>query len=106
MFDPCIHGFIPDQCASCRTCPHGLSAARCGRCQAKPTTKVSERGSAASQEHLGWEIIYVPALSGWQVRQPDTTPSADSYRSVFLARKAIERLQAAPPAAPRSKRGR
>ena len=34
MTELCIHGFRTEECSSCRTCPHGLNAARCGRCVA------------------------------------------------------------------------
>ena len=94
MPSPCIHGFPADQCASCRTCPHGLLTGRCGRCVASTTP--ARRGAAAAasdnpaEEHLGYEIYYVPAVSGWQYRGPDASPSALSYRSAFLARKAVD----------------
>ena len=36
-----------------------------------------------------------PALSGWQVRSADAPISDESYRSIFLARKAADDLAAA-----------
>ena len=44
------------------------------------------------EEHLGYEIFYVPAVSGWQYRDPDARQSPLSYRSAFLARKAVDQL--------------
>jgi hypothetical protein len=44
----------------------------------------------APEERGGFEIFYVPELSGWQFRDPDDRTSAVSYRSLFLARKAVE----------------
>lgn len=49
------------------------------------------------EERNGWQIYYVPELSGWQIRQPDAAPMPDSYRSLFLARKAVDRMVADPP---------
>jgi hypothetical protein len=60
---------------------------------------------APDEQREGWEIFYVPALSGWQIRQPDTAPMPDSYRSLFLARKAVDAFIANPPATKSSKRG-
>jgi hypothetical protein len=51
-----------------------------------------------SEEHAGYEIFYVPALSGWQYRAPDSAPSLLSYRSAFLARKAVDELPLTPDA--------
>jgi hypothetical protein len=109
--DACMHGFVTTHCASCRECPHGITTSRCGRCLAaaaaiSPRTRrtVAPGPHPEPEEHNGWEIFYVPALSGWQVRSPEAEQPADSYRSVFLARKAIERLIANPPVAARSKR--
>jgi hypothetical protein len=39
--------------------------------------------------------VYVPELSGWQVRSDDSAISDESYRSIFLARKAADDLAAA-----------
>jgi hypothetical protein len=60
----------------------------------------SSRVKAASapghptEAHRGFEIYYVPELSGWQFRSPDSNPSSLSYRSTFLARKAIDQIAA------------
>jgi hypothetical protein len=107
---PCIHGFDPGQCAACRTCPHGLAASKCGRCLAAQSSAARRRPPLATvpelpdEEHQGWEIFFVPALSGWQIRQPDATPLPESYRSLFLARKAVDEMIANPPAAKPTKR--
>jgi hypothetical protein len=97
MSSPCIHGFSADQCAQCRTCPHGLTTGRCARCNA-PITTAARRNAAASgpaipaEEHRGYEIFYVPAVSGWHYRDPDANSSPLSYRSAFLARKAVDQI--------------
>lgn len=99
MTPSCIHGFTADQCAACRTCLHGLPAAKCGRC-ATTTAVAALRSEAATnalhraEEHRGFEIYYVPELSGWRFRAPDDTTSPISYRSTFLARKAIDEIAA------------
>jgi hypothetical protein len=102
MITLCIHAFPTDQCASCRTCPHGLSTYKCARCRAATTAARRRRIQPASprdrttETHNGFEIFYVPAVNGWQYRAPDSTASAESFRSVFLARKAIDHLATAP----------
>lgn len=115
MSTPCIHGFQAGQCAACRPCAHGLTASRCSRCQAEASaparrTAASARRDATnapdSEEHEGWEIFYVPEVSGWQLRAPEETVLPDSYRSLFLARKAVEQMIANPPAARPSKRSK
>lgn len=92
----CIHGFRAEECAACRTCLHGLAASRCGRCLAAAASSRPPRLAGAetfpSQEHAGYEIFYVPAVSGWHFRDRDSIASPLSYRSVFLARKAIDKL--------------
>lgn len=100
MTSACKHGFPTDQCSSCRPCPHGLTAGGCGRCLTA-TAAASRRRvvpapveGTASHDHLGYEIFYVPEVSGWHFRGPDSAASLESYRSVFLARKAIDNLPA------------
>jgi hypothetical protein len=106
----CIHGFEPGQCAACRTCPHGLTTSRCGRCAGAEAAASRRRlplaavTPAPDEVRDGWEIFYVPALSGWQIRQPDTDAGPGSYRSLFLARKAVDEMIANPPAPKPSKR--
>jgi hypothetical protein len=46
----------------------------------------------ATRDHDGFEIFYVPEVNGWQFRRPESPASPESYRSVFLARKAIDSL--------------
>jgi hypothetical protein len=100
MSAPCIHGFSEAQCASCRPCPHGLTSGRCGRCiaAAAATPRKVAAASAANapgpEERGGFQIFYVPELSGWQYRDPDDRTSPVSYRSLFLARKAVDEVAA------------
>jgi hypothetical protein len=44
------------------------------------------------QEHAGYEIFFEPAVSGWRYRAAESAASQLSYRSAFLARKAIDEL--------------
>jgi hypothetical protein len=112
MTSHCIHGFPHEQCASCRTCQHGQAASACTRCRTAvtPRTQPPVSGDAhPTQPHAGFEIFYEPSLSGWRYRAPDAAPSALSYRSAFLARKAVDQLATAPatgrtPASPKAKR--
>lgn len=96
---PCIHGFPADQCSSCRPCPHGLTVARCGQCSSTTRSTAASRNAATpsppSEQHRGYEIFYVPEVSGWQYRDPDERASDVSYRSAFLARKAVDAAAAA-----------
>jgi hypothetical protein len=94
----CIHGFRTEECASCRTCPHGLISSRCGRCITAAANAGRKRPAVStvtppSHEHAGFEIFYVPAVSGWRYRRPDGEASSLSYRSAFLARKAVDQLK-------------
>jgi hypothetical protein len=106
----CFHGFPVEQCASCRTCSRGLTAGRCGRCLAESTVAGRRRLASSpapeppSEEHQGWQILYVPAVSGWQVQPPEADVMEGSYRSAFLARKAVDEWIANPPAARPSNR--
>ena len=100
MTSPCIHGFRTDQCSACRSCPHGLVSSRCGRCLKAVSTPALRRaslnthGAHPSEERAGFEIFYEPALNGWRYRADEAAPSVESYRSVFLARKAVDQLAA------------
>ena len=59
----------------------------------RPTPPPSRRWRRRHRsKHAGFEIFYVPEVSGWQYRAPDSTTSALSYRSVFLARKAVDEV--------------
>jgi hypothetical protein len=101
MTPPCIHGFRTDECTACRTCPHGLVTSRCARCIKASSTPAGRKallvahGEHPSEERAGYEIFYVPALNGWQVRSDDEALSTESYRSIFLARKAVDDLAGA-----------
>jgi len=99
MTSACKHGFPTEQCAACRTCPHGLTAGGCGRCSAATAAATRRRvradpaaESSSLVAHEGFEIYYAPEVSGWQFRGPESVHSTQSYRSVFLARKAIDEL--------------
>jgi hypothetical protein len=100
MKAPCIHGFRTDECTACRTCPHGLVSSRCARCLKSVSTPALRRatinthGENPSEEHAGFEIFYVPAVNGWRFRADESAPSVESYRSAFLARKAVDQLAA------------
>ena len=103
MTSACKHGFPTEQCADCRTCPHGLTAGGCGRCSAIAAASTRRRqrptldpGSASLIAHDGFEIYYAPEVSGWEFRGPESVHSTQSYRSVFLARKAIAELPSRP----------
>ncbi len=46
-----------------------------------------------SEEHRGYEILYVAGQRSWHYRAADDAPlSAASYRSAFQARRAIDQL--------------
>jgi len=57
-----------------------------------------------SETHAGYELYYDAAVSGWQFRSPDAEPSRESYRSAFLARKAIDALDDEPTSGRASRR--
>ena len=108
MTPPCIHGFRTEECAACRTCPHGMVASRCSRCIKASSTPalrkaaINTHGAHPSEQRAGFEIFYVPAVHGWQVRGEDAAMSQESYRSIFLARKAVDQMASAEP--PKAKR--
>lgn len=109
MSEQCIHGFPTQQCMSCRTCRHGQITSSCARCRAPVPTRKSAIVAAPvppAEEHGGYEVYFEPEVSGWRYRDPDSAPSRLSYRSAFLARKAIDQLgtQAEEKPASRSKR--
>jgi hypothetical protein len=105
MSSACKHGFPIEQCAACRTCPHGHPASACGRCitataaASRRRTIAEPAEGTATHDHEGFEIYYVPEVNGWQFRGPEAPESVESYRSVFLARKAIDRLPSRTPRA-------
>ncbi len=93
MTTQCIHGFPSSQCMSCRTCQHGQTATNCPRCRAATTArKPAALTDQPTEAHGGFEIYYEPAVSGWRYRGEDSSPSTLSYRSAFLARKAVDAL--------------
>jgi hypothetical protein len=49
-----------------------------------------------SEIHGDYEVYFEPAVSGWRYRTSDDAPSRLSYRSAFLARKAIDQLGSEP----------
>ncbi len=98
---PCIHGFEAGQCASCRTCIHGMPVTRCGQClagsRARSQVSSTPNGPISEPEaRNGWEIFYAPEVSGWRVRAPEAAVLPDSYRSLFLARKAVDQMTPSP----------
>ena len=107
MSTQCIHGFLTDQCVSCRTCPHGQMTSNCVRCRATLAARPSSKTPVVtypSEEHAGFEIFFEPAVSGWRYRGKDDAASQLSYRSAFLARKAVDGLaNGDAPAAPAKK---
>jgi hypothetical protein len=111
MTSPCIHGFRTEQCAACRSCPHGLVTSQCGRCikaSSSPALRkaaITTHGHHPSEERAGFEIFYEPALNGWRYRADESAPSVESYRSVFLARKAVDQLATAATPAGSKRRG-
>jgi hypothetical protein len=51
----------------------------------------------SAQEHRGHEVYFVPAERSWYFREsPDVLPRA-SYRSAFLAKRAIDAAVDNPP---------
>lgn len=94
MTAQCIHGFPTQQCVACRMCPHDQVTSSCARCRAESAVRRRTQPDVehASEEHAGYEIFYEPAVSGWRFRGTDEAASALSYRSAFLARKAVDGL--------------
>ena len=98
MSTNCIHGFSTQQCSSCGTCKHGQVRSSCGRCRAATTTRRTVAGPAVesppSEDYVGFVIFYEASVSGWRYRGQDAAGSEQSYRSAFLARKAVDALPA------------
>lgn len=91
----CIHGFLIDQCVSCRSCPHGQMTSNCARCRSAVAPRSGSKAPVVAyptEEHAGFEIFFEPAVSGWRYRGKDEAASPLSYRSAFLARKAVDDL--------------
>jgi hypothetical protein len=100
MTAQCIHGFPTQHCNACRTCPHDQVTSTCARCRAEAAVRRRSQPEVehAPQEHAGYEIFYEPAVSGWRFRGTDEAASQLSYRSAFLARKAVDGLASGGPA--------
>ena len=102
MTSSCIHGVPAEQCASCKTCLHGQAAGACVRCRSAALSRKAKAAPPAvvdsPQQHAGYEIYFEPDVSGWRYRATDAAPSELSYRSAFLARKAVDQLASAPAA--------
>jgi hypothetical protein len=102
MTDRCIHGFETQRCASCRRCTHGLLEYRCAVCGAPRTAReasiaLANEPSRPSEEHRGYEILYVRGERSWYIKADADAPrSAQSYGSAFQARRAIDALLDAP----------
>jgi hypothetical protein len=104
MTDRCIHGFDPQHCASCRRCAHGLSGGRCAVCNPKTAREASAMlandAPLPSEEHRGYALEYAAGERSWYIRADDGgSRSTMSYRSAFSARRAIDAMLDAPPAA-------
>lgn len=95
MAADCIHGFSLTQCAACRTCRHGFMTSRCSRCREDAGRKLV-REPQPTEEYEGYEIYFVAAQNSWYYRAPEAVSSAESFRSAFLARRAVDRLLTAP----------
>jgi hypothetical protein len=105
MTPECIHGFVPEHCAACRTCPHGIITSRCGRCAASASARSAKVIAAEqpSEEYQGHEIFFIPVERSWYYRTTDGVRSRESYPSAFRARRAINEALTAGPETPRQK---
>jgi hypothetical protein len=108
MIADCIHGFQPEHCSACRTCPHGNITSHCARCLDPVAGRADAKLTPAaepSQKHRGHEIFFVPAERSWYYREgPDGEPSRESYRSAFTAKRGLDAALDNPPA-PKGKKG-
>lgn len=60
-----------------------------------------------SEEHRGYEILYVAGQRSWHYREtPDSPLSQRSYRSAFQARRAVDQLLDAPEPVTAGKKGK
>ncbi|HUF06848.1 MAG TPA: hypothetical protein VMP86_05620 [Candidatus Binatia bacterium] len=101
MTDRCIHGFETQRCASCRRCPHGILDSRCATCNPKTareaTIRLANDAPQPSEEHRGYEILYVAGERSWYIKADADAPlSQASYRSAFQARRRIDEILDAP----------
>lgn len=105
MIERCIHGFDPSQCAACRRCPHGILESRCAQCTPRTareaTIRMANDAPQPSEEHRGYEILYADGERSWYIKADTDAPrSANSFRSAFQARRAIDAMLDAPPPVP------
>jgi len=64
-------------------------------------------GARPSEEHRGYELLYAAGERSWYIKADADAPrSSQSYRSAFGARRAIDAMLDAPPAAPAGKNGK
>ena len=111
MTDKCIHGFEAQTCASCRRCPHGILESRCGVCAPRTareaTIMLANDAPRPSEEHRGYEILYVAGQRSWFIRADADAPiSQNSLRSPFQARRAIDQILDAPEPVATGKKGK
>ena len=105
-----VHPWLPNRAVRLvRTCPHGQITSVCAKCAPRHRSDHRRRADAAvqppSEEHAGYEIFFEPAVSGWRYRGKDDAASQLSYRSAFLARKAVDGLgNGETPSAPAKRR--
>lgn len=60
-----------------------------------------------SEEHRGYEILYVAGQRSWHFRDaPDSPLSQRSYRSAFQARRAVDQLLDFPEPVAAGKKGK
>ncbi len=110
MTERCIHGFEPQHCANCRRCPHGLFESRCAVCGAPRTAReatimLANDAPRASEEHRGYEILYVAGQRSWYIKADADAPvSQASWGSAFQARRAIDAILDTPAPAATKKR--
>ena len=102
MTAPCIHGFRTEECTSCRTCPHGLVASRCGRCIRASSTPAGRKALLVATRRAPFRGARAasrsctsPSSADGRCARRTRSISDESYRSIFLARKAADDLASA-----------
>ena len=101
MTERCMHGFEAQHCAACRQCPHGINESRCSTCSPRTareaTIMLANDAPRSSEEHRGYEILYVAGERSWYIKADADAPrSKASFRSAFQARRAIDEILDAP----------